>query len=346
MFNIAHASLLVLGLARGDLGLVARGLGDRIHQPRRAHLYPRSWELVQGARDLGALGATISGAGPTVLVWCDLASTGAVHQRLHEVADGLGRGPPRAVHAHGRRRPLAVIVLLHGFMDSPRTWDLVRPYLGEEEVLAPALPGHLGGPPLQGDFDLAGHVERVHGRGGRRAARTSSATRSAATSRSLLATRGRAKTVVALAPAGGGDHARHARPARRAGRRAAVGDVSPRRELPERDRPASHLGARACRGVRRGAADRQRARARLAAGRDQGPLPGARRCGALEDRLLPWPAAAERYRRSLDAEWIELDGVGHAPQLDIPLETAQLILGFTTARIASSKGPSSSPFSR
>jgi homoserine kinase len=82
VFNVAHASLLVLGLARGDLGLVARGLGDRLHQPRRAHLYPRSWELVQRARELGALGATISGAGPTVLVWCDFGSTGAVAARL------------------------------------------------------------------------------------------------------------------------------------------------------------------------------------------------------------------------------------------------------------------------
>jgi len=88
VFNIAHASMLVLGLARGDLGLVARGLGDRLHQPRRAHLYPRSWELVQEAKALGALGATISGAGPTVLVWCDMASTGAVMERLHERADG------------------------------------------------------------------------------------------------------------------------------------------------------------------------------------------------------------------------------------------------------------------
>jgi len=88
VFNIAHASLLVLGLARGDLSLVGQGLGDRIHQPRRAHLYPRSWELVQGARDLGALGATISGAGPTVLVWCDMASSGAVQHRLAEVAEG------------------------------------------------------------------------------------------------------------------------------------------------------------------------------------------------------------------------------------------------------------------
>ena len=88
VFNIAHASLLVLGLAKGDLALVRRGLRDRIHQPRRAHLYPRSWELVQQAQDLGALGATISGAGPTVLVWCDFESTGAVSARLHELADG------------------------------------------------------------------------------------------------------------------------------------------------------------------------------------------------------------------------------------------------------------------
>jgi homoserine kinase len=88
VFNIAHASLLVLGLARGDLSLVARGLGDRIHQPRRAHLYPRSWELVQTAKSLGALGATISGAGPTVLVWCDFQSTSAVAAKLHELAEG------------------------------------------------------------------------------------------------------------------------------------------------------------------------------------------------------------------------------------------------------------------
>jgi len=47
-----------------------------------------------------------------------------------------------------------------------------------------------------------------------------------------------------------------------------------------------------------------------------------------EDRLLPWPDAAARYRRLLPhADWVVLDGVGHCPQLDVPLETAQLILG-------------------
>src|SRR5207248_8811262 len=68
--NTAHAALLVLGLAKGDLSLVARGLDDRIHQPRREHLYPRSMELLRSARELGAIGASISGAGPTVLFWC------------------------------------------------------------------------------------------------------------------------------------------------------------------------------------------------------------------------------------------------------------------------------------
>jgi pimeloyl-ACP methyl ester carboxylesterase len=49
------------------------------------------------------------------------------------------------------------------------------------------------------------------------------------------------------------------------------------------------------------------------------------------DRLLPWPSAAARLRREWlpHADWVELEGVGHSPQLDVPLEAAQLILGFT-----------------
>jgi homoserine kinase len=86
--NVAHGALLVLGLATNDLDLVGRGLADRLHQPHRAHLYPRSMALVERARELGAIGATISGAGPTVLVWTQLEQTGAVHERLRAEADG------------------------------------------------------------------------------------------------------------------------------------------------------------------------------------------------------------------------------------------------------------------
>ncbi len=91
VFNVGRASLLVLGLARGDLDLVARGLDDRLHQPRREPLYPRSMALVRGARELGALGATISGAGPSVLVWTRAGDAAAVARRLEKFAAGWAR---------------------------------------------------------------------------------------------------------------------------------------------------------------------------------------------------------------------------------------------------------------
>jgi homoserine kinase len=80
--NVAAASTLVLGLQTSDLNLIRRGLRDRIHQPRRAHLYPRSMELVEEAQSLGALGATISGAGPTVLCWTTWGEAGKVAEAL------------------------------------------------------------------------------------------------------------------------------------------------------------------------------------------------------------------------------------------------------------------------
>ncbi|MDO9354165.1 MAG: homoserine kinase [Solirubrobacteraceae bacterium] len=77
-FNVGQAMALAAGLASRDLDLLARGLGDRLHQPYRAHLYPKSAQLLADAKELGALDATISGAGPTVLLWCE-------RDRLHEV---------------------------------------------------------------------------------------------------------------------------------------------------------------------------------------------------------------------------------------------------------------------
>ena len=74
------------GLAGGVAGcgqaLVGSGLRDRLHQPWRAHLYPRSTELLERAQSLGALGATISGAGPAVLVWSHYEQTGAIVEAL------------------------------------------------------------------------------------------------------------------------------------------------------------------------------------------------------------------------------------------------------------------------
>jgi pimeloyl-ACP methyl ester carboxylesterase len=50
-----------------------------------------------------------------------------------------------------------------------------------------------------------------------------------------------------------------------------------------------------------------------------------------DDKILSWPSSATRFRNDWlpNADWIELEGIGHCPQLDIPLETAQLIVGLT-----------------
>jgi pimeloyl-ACP methyl ester carboxylesterase len=214
-----------------------------------------------------------------------------------------------------------VIVCLHGMADSPRTWDLVRPALERhDEVLAPALPGHLGGRPLNGDFDLATAVEAAMDAAGVETAHIVGNSLGGYLAL-VLATRGRAKSVVALAPAGGADHTQALAMQERG---VLLSDITTRSLPPE---VVANLAA----AVRHCDAAPLIEHAR----RHGWPLDTSKvRCPVrmlwgMEDKLLPWPHAAKRYRRSLDAEWIELDGVGHAPQLDIPLETAQLIVGFT-----------------
>jgi homoserine kinase len=80
--NIAAATHLVLGIERSDLTLISRGLSDRLHQERRAGVYPRSMELLALANEVGAIGATVSGAGPAVLFWCFWQDTGKVVDAL------------------------------------------------------------------------------------------------------------------------------------------------------------------------------------------------------------------------------------------------------------------------
>jgi homoserine kinase len=101
--NTAHGALLVLGLERGDLALVARGLRDRLHEPYRAHLHPRSAALAADAASLGALGATISGAGPTVLVWVERDAHAVVAERLRERAAGWADVIEAAFESSGAR---------------------------------------------------------------------------------------------------------------------------------------------------------------------------------------------------------------------------------------------------
>jgi homoserine kinase len=103
--NVSAASRLVLGLQTADLDLVAAGLVDRLHQDRRRELYPRSMDLVDGANELGALGATISGAGPTVLVWTTWQEAGGVAEALEARCAGWAEVRRLPFSPHGADVP-------------------------------------------------------------------------------------------------------------------------------------------------------------------------------------------------------------------------------------------------
>ena len=67
----AALAQLLLGCERGDPSLVRSGLRDVLVEPRRAPLIPGFSAVKQAALDAGAMGASISGAGPSVFAWCE-----------------------------------------------------------------------------------------------------------------------------------------------------------------------------------------------------------------------------------------------------------------------------------
>jgi homoserine kinase len=93
-----RAALLVAALDTGRADAIADALDDRLHEPYRAPLVPLLADVRGRIGGIPAYGATLSGAGPSVLVWCEPGSGAAVAERL----DGLGaRAVPLAVADQG-----------------------------------------------------------------------------------------------------------------------------------------------------------------------------------------------------------------------------------------------------
>ena len=224
------------------------------------------------------------------------------------------------------------------------------------DVLAPTLAGHAGGPPLEGQVGhaaIADAVERAMDDAGFATAHLVGNSLGGYVALQLAA-RGRADSVVAFAPAGGwaeGDasfeetlrlqartqdalraSAAHADAivASAEGRRRATELLTTNYEHIPADLVAHQmLGVVGCRDalpmIERVVGEGYGS---IAAEQIHCPV---RVVWGTDDRLLPWPSAAARFRTDWlpHADWVELDGVGHCPQLDVPLEAAQLILGFT-----------------
>lgn len=88
---LSHAALLAAALAQGRLDLLPHAMQDHLHQRWRAPLVPGLSDILEGATEHGALGAALSGAGPTVLCFHDAREgTGRLHAFLHRVMKGHG----------------------------------------------------------------------------------------------------------------------------------------------------------------------------------------------------------------------------------------------------------------
>jgi pimeloyl-ACP methyl ester carboxylesterase len=242
-------------------------------------------------------------------------------------------------------------VLLHGFMETWRVWELVLPALERRfDVLAPTLAGHAGGPPVEEVTAsvLADEVARALDGAGFAHAHIVGNSLGGHVALQLAA-RGRARSVVAFAPAGGwaadddsfrellGYQAQLQRDMRAfapgaaamlatdAGRRRATEAlVVNYAHIPQELIAHELLGIAACRSAQAMIEHGLRHDWALDVERIACPV---RIVWGTEDRLLPWPSAAARLRADLpQADWVEIEGVGHAPQLDVPLLAAQLIL--------------------
>jgi homoserine kinase len=84
-FTAGRAAVLGAALASGSEELFRAALADRLHEPYRSPFLAE----VRASLPAGALGATLSGSGPTVIVWARRASADECGAALRELHPGL-----------------------------------------------------------------------------------------------------------------------------------------------------------------------------------------------------------------------------------------------------------------
>jgi homoserine kinase len=83
IFNIGRAAMLVHAFSTGRLELLRHATEDTLHQPARAAVYPAMKRLIESALIGGAHGASLSGAGPSVIAF----TTGREMTVAYEMAE-------------------------------------------------------------------------------------------------------------------------------------------------------------------------------------------------------------------------------------------------------------------
>jgi homoserine kinase len=107
VYNVGRVALLVAAWTQARWDLVGQAMGDRLHQPHRARaLFPWLDGVLAAARGAGALGAALSGAGPSVLGLTPAgggATVARAMERALAAAGHAGRGVVLAADTHGAR---------------------------------------------------------------------------------------------------------------------------------------------------------------------------------------------------------------------------------------------------
>jgi len=67
VYNMGHALIFIGGVTTGAADKIRIGMEDRLHQGRRVKMIPGAKEVMEGAVEAGAIGACLSGSGPTIL---------------------------------------------------------------------------------------------------------------------------------------------------------------------------------------------------------------------------------------------------------------------------------------
>jgi homoserine kinase len=84
VFNVTHTALLVAALAAGDIDVLGDATADRLHQDLRLAKAEPSRVALQAMREAGAVGAWLSGSGPTVACFVRTGEADALASALPE----------------------------------------------------------------------------------------------------------------------------------------------------------------------------------------------------------------------------------------------------------------------
>jgi homoserine kinase len=101
IFNLSRLAALLQVIHSREWPRLDAALEDRLHQPYRLPLFPWAEEVMAAAREAGAYGAALAGAGPSVYAFCERRLGEGVAVAMEDAGPEDGYGLVTKVTRHG-----------------------------------------------------------------------------------------------------------------------------------------------------------------------------------------------------------------------------------------------------